>query len=473
LYKKNLFLFPKFFAMLKQFIFSVSCFLLIMTSVSCVSGQQNKFTKFENSKVYPSVACSADTNTTYALFLPPQYEKSKPCPVLIIFDPSGSGLLPVNLFYAEAAKSGFIIAGSNNSRNGMAFEQTNAIYHKILADITTRFNIEKKAVYLGGFSGGSRVAASIAITEGGIAGIVGCSAGLPDIKQNPVGPFSYLAVTGTQDFNYNEMQQLDESLESAKYQHHLLVFDGKHQWPPKEMIPDIFTWLRFDAMRQKAIPTDRAEINLFIEKNDKIAESLTGKGQLQERQAMFIKMLHYLQGLTDVAPLQAEITKLSTEKEIIAYNNQQKDLFYLEQQLQQKYFPELQLKNVDWWTSETEQLQAMTKNPRKPDLNHVYQRLLAFLSMNCYMYSNHAFKDGNMESAARFIEIYRLVDPTNAEHRYMAAKVAAINQNPDACFIALNQAFDLGFKDINRLKADADFKPYREDARFKSLLNRK
>jgi hypothetical protein len=53
----------------------------------------------------------------------------------------------------------------------------------------------------------------------------------------------------------------------------------------------------------------------------------------------------------------------------------------------------------------------------------------------------------------------------------MAAKVAALNHNPDACFQALNQAFDLGFKDLNRLKSDADFKPYQDDERFKSLLN--
>lgn len=459
--------------MLKQFIFNASFFLLLMTSVSCVTGQQNKIQEFENSKIYPSIACSADTNTTYALFLPPQYEKDKPCPLLILFDPRGSGLLPVNLFNSEAGKNGFIIAGSNNSRNGMDFEQTTAIYRKMLADITKRFNIEKKAIYLSGFSGGSRVAGAVAITEAGIAGVVGCGAGLPAINRNPVGPFSYLAVVGNQDFNYTEIRQLDAMLESAHYQHHLLVFDGIHQWPPKELLPDIFAWLRFDAMRQKALPADRNEINQFIEKNDKIAGKLAADGQFAAQQAVYIKMQHYLQGLTDVAPLQAEISRLSSEKEVIAYQKQQQKLLDLEQELQQKYSPELNLKNVDWWKNEAAQLQSLTRQTRKPEVNQVYQRVLAFLSMNCYMYSNDAFKRGNLVSAEKYIKIYQLVDPTNTEHRYMAAKLAARNQNPDACFIALNQAFDLGFKDINRMKADPDFKAYQEDERFKILLNRK
>ena len=73
--KDNSFFPLKNFAMLKQFKFSASNFLFLLATVSCVSGQQYKNQEFENSKIYPSIACTADTNTTYALFLPPQYEK--------------------------------------------------------------------------------------------------------------------------------------------------------------------------------------------------------------------------------------------------------------------------------------------------------------------------------------------------------------------------------------------------------------
>lgn len=457
--------------MTKLFHFKISCLLLLLTTVSCVSGQQSKSHEFENSKVYPDVKCSADTSLTYALFLPPDYAKGKPCPLLILFDPHGSGLLPVNLMNAEAAKNGFIIAGSNNSKNGMDFGQTTDIYRKMLSDITSRFDIEKKAIYVCGFSGGSRVAGAVAITEGGVAGVVGCGAGLPNINQNPVGPFSYLAVVGNQDFNYTEIKQLDEMLESAGYQHHLLVFDGIHQWPPKELLPDIFTWLRFDAMRQKAVPADRNEINQFIEKNDKIATALATEGQHPEQLAVYFKMLHYLQGLTDVEPLKAEINSLSAEKDVIAYRKQQQKLLDLEKELQQTYSPELSLKNVDWWKNETARLQSYTKQSKNPEENQVYQRVLAFLSMNCYMYANDALKRGNLPSADRYIELYRLVDPTNTEHRYMAAKVAALNHNADAVFKALDQAFELGFKDVTRLKSDADFKAYQDDQRFKELIS--
>jgi len=454
----------------KQVIHTVLFISILLVSVSWASCQQNKGQDFSNSKIYHSVKCLADTNVTYALFLPPQYEKGNPCPLLILFDSHGDGLLPVNLFNIEAAKGGFILAGSNNSKNGLPAEQTTSYYRKMLADLAARFSIEKRAVYLCGFSGGSRVAGAVAITEGGIAGVVGCGAGLPNINQKPVNAFSYLAVVGNQDFNFTEMQQLDESLEQAGYQHHLLVFDGIHQWPPKELIPDIFTWIRFDAMRQKAIQEQRKDINAFIEKNDKIAGSFEAEGKLHLQQETYIKMLHYLQGLTDIAPLQAEIKRLSAEKEVMECEKQKKELLTLEQKLQEQYLPQIPTQSIEWWTNETTRLQSLSQKQDNPSTSQVYKRLLGSLSMNTYMYSNNALKQEDMTAASKFIEIYRLVDPTNAEHRYMAAKVAAVKHDRDAVVIALKQAFDLGFKDINRLKSDQDLKPYLGDDRIQALI---
>lgn len=457
--------------MIKQALFGVYCIMLLIASVSCASGQRYKGEDFVPSKTYAAVQCATDSSQSYALFLPPQYEKGKPSPVLILFDPSGNGLLPVNLFSDEAARSGFIIAGSNNSKNGMPFNQTTAIYRNLLSDLTSRFTIGKKAIYLGGFSGGSRVAGGAAITEGGVAGVIGCGAGLNNTNSKPVGPFSYLAVVGNQDFNYAEMLQLDESLDYAGYQHHLLVFDGIHQWPPKSIIPEIFTWLRFDAMRQQAIPADRNEINLFVEKNDKKASDFESVGNLPGQQDTYIKMMHFLQGLTDVTPLQSEIARLAGAKKVIALRKLQKELLGKEKELQNQYSSQLQIQTTDWWKTEATRLRALSVKAGDSAMNQVYKRVLGFLSLDCYMYANNALKQSNLDAANRCIEIYRLVDPTNPEHRYMAAKVAALNHNPDALISALKQAFNLGFKDIKRIQSDADFLPYQEHEKFKGLLS--
>jgi len=459
--------------MIKHIYAGASCLLVFLLFCNgCNSAQQEKSKEFSVSKVYPGLVCQADPDQSYALFLPPQYTREKPCPVLILFDPHGDGLLPVQLFSDEAAKKGFILAGSNNSKNGMPLDQTTSICRNILADISVKFAIEKKAVYLGGFSGGSRVAGAAAIMEGGIAGVIGCGAGLPNINQKPSTPFSYLAVAGNRDFNYAEMLQLNESLQQAGFQHHLLVFDGNHEWPPKETISEIFDWIKFDAMRQKAIPADRIEINRFIEENDKLASRYSTDGNFPSQQEIYKKMTHFLRGLTDVTPLEAEISRLATTKEVIAHSEKQHQSLMREQGLQRRYSPEIQQQSIDWWTKESNKLRQLADSDDDSDTKQIYARLLGFLSLNCYMYSTAALKQNDVDAAGKFIEIYRLVDPENAEHRYLAAKVAARKHDPDAAFEALRQAFAIGFKDTARLESDADFNSLQSDKRFIDLLRK-
>ncbi len=444
-----------------------SILLLSYVLTSCSSGHKSNTQEFEMGKVYPKIICVSDTSQSYSLFLPSNYDKNKSCPVLILFDSHGNGLLPVNLFSGEASKNGFIVAGSNNSKNGLPIEQTTAFCRNLLADLTAKLNIEKKAIYLGGFSGGSRVAAAAAITEGGVAGVVGCSAGFPNLNQKPQTAFSYLSVVGSQDFNLTEMLQLDENLEKAGFQHHLLTFNGIHQWPPKELIPDIFTWLRFDAIRQKSIPADRSEINRFIEQNDKLSSDFANQNKFPEQQEIYLKMSHYLSGITDVAPLQSEIKRLENEITVVAYHHQQQKLMEMEQGLQQHYLPEIEQQDVKWWTKESAKLHTLSENAKDHEIAAVYKRLLGSLSLSCYMYSSGALKNGDLAAASKYIEIYSLVDPTNVEHRYMAAKIAAFNGNSDAVFVELKKAISLGFVDFGRM--NADFKSFQNDERFKGL----
>jgi dienelactone hydrolase len=465
---KNIFKIPiQPVCMTKFFSIGASFLLVLLVLASCFSGQKSNVQVLEIGKVYPKIFCAADSNQSYSLFLPSNYDKNTPSPVLILFDSHGDGLLPVNLFSTDASKSGFIVAGSNNSKNGMSMAQTTAIYRNLLADLTSRFNIEQKAIYLGGFSGGSRVAAAAAITEGGVAGVVGCGAGFPNLNQKPQTTFSYLAVVGKQDFNLTEMMQLDESLEKAGYQHHLLLFDGIHQWPPKELIPEIFTWIRFDAMKQKSIPENRSEIDRFIEQNDKIASDFAAQNKFPEQQEIYQKMVHYLSGLTDISPLLSEIKKLDNETSVGAFRQQQKELKEMEQGLQQRYLPEIEQMDEAWWKKEAAKLHSLSEEPKNPELGAMYKRLLGSLSLSCYMYSNAALKQGDLAGATKYIEIYMLVDPTNAEHSYMAAKVAAFQGNTDAVFASLIKAIELGFSDFNRL--NSDFKSYQNDERFKKL----
>ena len=70
-------------------------------------------------QVIPEILCVADTSESYALYLPSNYSPDKRWPIIYAFDPVARGKLPVGLFKEAAEKYGYIVAGSNNSRNSI------------------------------------------------------------------------------------------------------------------------------------------------------------------------------------------------------------------------------------------------------------------------------------------------------------------------------------------------------------------
>ena len=66
----------------------------------------------------PDVRCADDALQGYALYLPSCYTADREWPVIFAFDPGGRGLNPVERYKKAAEKYGYIVAGSNNSRNG-------------------------------------------------------------------------------------------------------------------------------------------------------------------------------------------------------------------------------------------------------------------------------------------------------------------------------------------------------------------
>src|SRR5947209_5644709 len=69
-------------------------------------------------QIIDAVKCVADRSQSYALYLPSNYSPDRTWNVILAFDPGARGRRPVERYQAAAEKYGYIVAGSNNSRNG-------------------------------------------------------------------------------------------------------------------------------------------------------------------------------------------------------------------------------------------------------------------------------------------------------------------------------------------------------------------
>src|SRR5262245_40627535 len=85
------------------------------------SKPRNDFSSFA-SKITDSIPCDAQPQLSYCLYLPSGYSAQKTFPVIFIFDAHADGKLPVKKYHGLAEEFGFILVGSNNSRNGIPYD---------------------------------------------------------------------------------------------------------------------------------------------------------------------------------------------------------------------------------------------------------------------------------------------------------------------------------------------------------------
>ena len=131
---------------------------LLFTSTLILSAQDN----FALGQIIDPVAVEQDTDESFALYLPTTFNKNELAPVVFIFDPSAQGKSALQHFIAASERYGYILIASNDSKNGpyqLNFDIANRLFSKVFE----RYNIDPKRIYTSGFSGGARLASTIAV----------------------------------------------------------------------------------------------------------------------------------------------------------------------------------------------------------------------------------------------------------------------------------------------------------------------
>ncbi|MCC2545169.1 hypothetical protein LJY25_01820 [Hymenobacter sp. BT175] len=81
-----------------------------------------------------------------------------------------------------------------------------------------------------------------------------------------------------------------------------------------------------------------------------------------------------------------------------------------------------------------------------------------------------AVKDRNLGNARMLCQQVITYEPQDPVHRYNLACIESLAGSATAAFTALRQATDLGYRDVNSLRTDADLAALRADSRFAGVL---
>ena len=422
-------------------------------------------------QIIDKVICKADTSQSYALYLPSSYVSTKNYPVVFTFDPHGDGKLPLTNYKDLAEKYNFILAASNNSKNGTTWEDAQKIANVFFNDVQTRYYVNAQRIYCLGFSGGARIANAIAMNNGAITGVICAGAAAPAAPvQNARNNYYFMALAGNTDFNYVEIKKYDlVDLSGHNIKHRLLVFDGKHEWPPLATMDEAFLWMELNQMRKNPKEKNEALISKAIEEATKELQNDLNKKEMLAAYECCRKTINFYENLGDLSYFINTYESLKTNKEIDIALQKEEASWSKEETLKKKYAEAAQSNDANWWKKDIAALNARIKSSPKEEAL-MNKRVLAYLSVMMYIQTSEFIKQRNTAAADYFSKLYLLVDPTNPDAHYFAAELSAIQANPADAIKYLNSAVKNGYKDKSKLENDDAFRNLKASVEFQKVL---
>ena len=279
--------------------------------VLCVSSSGSPVVAqaLQRGTIIDSVQCADNPAQTYALYLPSTYSPDRTWKLLLAFHPAARGRLMVEKYQTAAEQYGYIVAASNNSRNG-PWAASTAAAQAMAADVGRRFSIDPQRVYLTGMSGGARVAMGAALGNTTIAGVIASSAGYPDSRPRTNVPFAVFGTAGTEDFNYLEMRLLDRKLTSP---HFLSVFNGGHTLPPDAVALEAIEWMELQAMRAGRRTRDEDLVTRLLDKRRTV---IAASSDPAETVYLLRSLVDDFKGLRDVSADAKRLEDLSRQADV-------------------------------------------------------------------------------------------------------------------------------------------------------------
>ena len=441
-----------------------------------VSGGQDGIQK---GVVIQSLPTQADPAQTYALFLPAEYGSRTKWPVLICFDPGARGYLPVECFRQAAENYGYIVAGSNNSRNGPITPSYRAA-QAVLYDIAERFSVDENRIYMTGFSGGARVACSLAHQmKGRVAGVIGCAAGFSeDLDPSADTPFAFCSTVGYEDYNFSEMRITDRKLEKLGLPHQILYFEGGHSWPPPLVAMEAIEWMETQAMKSGRRPNDLMLARTLATKMIAKAEREEAERSLPDAVRTCQNLVQGLRGLIDVGSAEDRAASLVANKE---YRRQAKRERDLEDQELRKMGD---IRGLIAGLQDQEQrvavfhglrelmadLEGRAKDTRNRDSARQARRLLDYVSITAFYAAEPLIDAKQYSLAALYCEIQAEVHPKSAPVQIRLARALAHARDKKKTLAALKRAAENGYSNFVGLEGDPAFDFLRPDQEFRQLV---
>jgi predicted esterase len=428
-----------------------------------------------------------DSSQSYALYLPSNYTPDRKWPVLYAFDPGARGRVPVERFKEAAEKYGWIVLGSNNSRNGPWNVVVNA-WNAMLTDTHQRFAIDDERTYATGFSGGARAAVRIAAACKCIAGVVANGAGFPvDLAPSSQMHFVFFGAAGVDDFNYAELKSLEEPLTKAGIIHRVQTFAGRHEWPPVPVATAAVQWMELQAMKGGKQPRDDNFISATWQQFLREARTLEAAKRYSEAYQLYLGLAASFKGLRDVAEIETKVNQLGNSRELKAAIREEQAQIKKQRELESRINTLIAARDGGASINQTEEgvdagnllpkiLNDLRKQSRASEDStdrRIARRVLDGLFVGLFEQGIGLLQaEKNYASSIKSLKLATEVNPDRPGAFFYLAWAYAGNRDKKKALQSLTTAVEKGFSDAAMITANNAFDSLRNEPQYQQIMAR-
>ncbi len=226
----------------------------------------------------------------YQLFVPRAYDSSLAWPLVIFISP-GDEPLGWRSWQKTCEKAGVLFCAPYGGGNSCPVGQRTRLVLDMLDDVRRHYQIDPDQTYLTGFSGGGRMACSIAYALpeyfGGVAPVCGTNPlpRLDALRHRLHDRLSVAFVTGESDFNRKETEvYMAPLLADLGIRTKLWVVPKVgHGLPPDPVLAEVYAWLADDLKRRRE--DARAHPGLALAAGDALTPEKVAARHVDEAEA--------------------------------------------------------------------------------------------------------------------------------------------------------------------------------------------
>ena len=449
--------------------------LLVLALLQATTPAQTEQVKVRVGAVIPRVTCSTDPTQNYALYLPSGFSTTRQWPILYVFDPFARGQAAAEVVRPAAERFGYIVAASNNSKNGPKGGSREAAI-AMWEDTQLRLPVDPLRRYTTGLSGGSRVAASVALSCGDcVAGVIADAAGFPAGATPPRHmKFAYFVAVGDADFNYAEFVRLRRELDTADARYRIRAFAGSHGWAPAEVWMEALNWMDLQAMASGHLPRDDARIKETLDATLARARAFEATNDWLAAFREYQSAVRDFSGLADVGAAKEKLAELQKSKAVKAAEKQEATEVEGQRRLVGPSSAQIQKLSTGELDAGafakllTTISDLKTKTERAVPKNLVLRRALAELVVQAYESGQICLERKDYNTALACFHLAEAGSSKPGFAHYQRARAYALSSRKKDMLAELRLAMSGGYHESSALAVE-EFEPYRGDADFQGV----